>query len=134
MDYSEPQMTANERQIFNQLLYPDDSYNEHGVYWADLPWAQRVKFVSSYDSKESKREIGNIWRMFKADPLSPVAYYFRNMVLPGAGLGLEGFVWALILPLSLSLSLPFSFLKIFSKMGWDLYCSTPDTCSSPSVT
>lgn len=134
-------MTANERQIFNQLLYPDDSYNEHGVYWADLPLAQKVKFVSSYDAKESKREIGNIWRMFKADPLSPVAYYFRNMVLPGAGLGLEGFVWALIPSLSLSLSLPFSFFCLFRfrfffflKMGWDLYCSTPDMCSSQSVT
>lgn len=133
-------MTANERQIFNQLLYPDDSYNEHGVYWADLPLAQKVKFVSSYDAKESKREIGNIWRMFKADPLSPVAYYFRNMVLPGAGLGLEGFVWALIPSLSLSLApfllfLSFSFsFFFFKKMGWDLYCSTPDMCSSPSVT
>lgn len=85
-------MTANEKQIFNQLLYPDDSYNEDGIYWADLPLIQKIKFVSSYDSKESKREGGNIWKMFKNDPLSPVAYYFRNMVLPGAGLGLEGFV------------------------------------------
>lgn len=85
-------MTANERQIFNQLLYPDDSYNEDGIYWADLPLVQKIKFVSSYDAKESKREGGNIWKMFKNDPLSPVAYYFRNMVLPGAGLGLEGFV------------------------------------------
>ncbi len=87
-----PQMTANERQIFNQLLYPDDSYNGDGIYWADLPLVQKIKFVSSYDAKESKREGGNIWKMFKNDPLSPVAYYFRNMVLPGAGLGLEGFV------------------------------------------
>ena len=80
------------RQIFNQLLYPDDSYNENGIYWADLPLIQKIKFVTSYDAKESKREGKNIWKMFKNDPLSPVAYYFRNMVLPGAGLGLEGLV------------------------------------------
>jgi MFS family permease len=30
--------------------------------------------------------------MMKADPLSPVSWYFRNAVLPGAGLGLEGYV------------------------------------------
>lgn len=92
MDYGAPQMTANERQIFNQLLYPDDSYNENGIYWADLSFAQKIKFVGSYDAKETKREAKNVWQMFKTDPLSPVAYYFRNMVLPGAGLGLEGFV------------------------------------------
>lgn len=112
MDYaasSSPQMTSNERQIFNQLLYPDDSYNENGIYWADLPWAQQVKFVSSYDAKESRREIGNIWQMFKVDPLSPVAYYFRNMVLPGAGLGLEGFGPKISFFLSFPLSLTFFF-------------------------
>ena len=84
------QMTPNERQIFNYLILPDDSYNNAGVYWADMPIAQQVKFVSSYDAKETRREAGNVWAMFKRDPLSPVAYYFRNMVLPGAGLGLEG--------------------------------------------
>lgn len=30
-------MTDNEKQIFDYLLKPDDSYNEAGVYWADLP-------------------------------------------------------------------------------------------------
>ena len=39
---------------------------------------------------EAKRELSGIWEMTKADPLSPISYYFRNMVLPGAGLGLEG--------------------------------------------
>jgi hypothetical protein len=28
--------------------------------------------------------------MFKKDPLSPVSWYFKNAILPGAGLGLEG--------------------------------------------
>lgn len=150
MDYGAPQITANERQIFNQLLYPDDSYNEHGVYWADLPLAQKIRFVSSCDAKESKREASNIWKMFKTDPLSPVAYYFRNMVLPGAGLGLEGFVVAFdFLPLSfLLLLLLFFFLFKKNKengkrgkekkriffWGADFCFKTADMCSSPSVT
>lgn len=86
------EMTQNERQIFSYLLRPDDIYNEEGVYWADLPLGQQIKFVTSYDAKETKREASNVWAMFKNDPLSPLAYYFRNMVLPGAGLGLEGCV------------------------------------------
>lgn len=83
-------MTAEEKEIFNYLLRPDDNYNEAGVYWADMSLAQQVKFVAKVDRKESKRELAGIWEMFKADPLSPVSYYFRNMILPGAGLGLEG--------------------------------------------
>lgn len=83
-------MTENERQIFNYLIKPDDSYNEDGVYWADLNPLNRIKFVGSNDAKEAKRELGNIWAMTKKDPLAPVGYYMRNMVIPGAGLGLEG--------------------------------------------
>lgn len=83
-------MTAEEKQIFNYLLRPDDNYNEAGVYWADMSVAQQVKFVLNADRKETQRELSGIWAMFKADPLSPVSHYFRNMVLPGAGLGLEG--------------------------------------------
>ncbi|KAJ5666209.1 uncharacterized protein N7477_008657 [Penicillium maclennaniae] len=85
-------MDIHEKGAFDQLIRPDDSYNPEGVYWADLPIAQKVKFVSSYDAGEAKRELGAIWSMMKEDPLSPVSYYFRNMVLPGAGLGLEGYV------------------------------------------
>ena len=85
-------MTENEKQIFDYLLKPDDSYDANGVYWADLGIFDRIKFVGSYDANEAKRELGNIWAMAKKDPLAPVGYYFRNMVLPGAGLGLEGYV------------------------------------------
>ncbi|ETN37023.1 uncharacterized protein HMPREF1541_08011 [Cyphellophora europaea CBS 101466] len=85
-------MSHNEKEIFNSLLKPDDSYDTNGVYWADLPWFRRFKFVQSVNSVEAKREFGSFWSMFKADPLSPVGFYFRNMVLPGAGLGLEGYV------------------------------------------
>lgn len=83
-------MTAEEKAIFNYLLRPDDNYNAAGVYWADMPIIQQLKFVLNADRKETQRELSGIWTMFKADPLSPFSYYFRNMVLPGAGLGLEG--------------------------------------------
>lgn len=85
-------MSGDEARVFNQLLKPDDSYDENGVYWADLSLIKRAKFVMKTDGIEARRELGNIWAMTKNDPLSPVSYYFRNMVLPGAGLGLEGYV------------------------------------------
>ena len=83
-------MTDNERQIFDYLLKPDDLYTPDGVYYKDLPMMQRTKFILAQDAKETARESSNIWAMIKRDPLSPVGYYFRNMVIPGAGLGLEG--------------------------------------------
>ena len=86
------QINQNEQQIFDYLLKPDDSYTRDGVYWADLPITKRIGFVASLDAAETRRELSGIWAMTKKDPLSPVGYYFRNMVLPGAGLGLEGYV------------------------------------------
>jgi MFS family permease len=85
-------MTTNEKEVFKYLLKPDDLYDENGVYWADLPIMKRVKFVSKVDRQETAREFAAFWQMFKNDPLAPVGFYFRNMVLPGAGLGLEGYV------------------------------------------
>lgn len=85
-------LTENERQIFDYLIKPDDMYNEAGVYVHDLPLMQKIKFILAGDAKESRRELSNIWAMTKNDPLSPVMYYIRNMVIPGAGLGLEGYV------------------------------------------
>ena len=83
-------MTDSEKQIFNYLIKPDDSYNIDGVYWADMPLMKRVRFILAYDAKEAARELSNIWTMTKIDPLEPFRYYMRNMVIPGAGLGLEG--------------------------------------------
>ncbi|KAJ6002389.1 hypothetical protein N7451_004936 [Penicillium sp. IBT 35674x] len=85
-------MDTHERGAFDELIRPDDSYTKDGTYWADLPLGQKIKFVGSYDAAEARRELASIWEMIKVDPLSPVSYYFRNMVLPGAGLGLEGYV------------------------------------------
>lgn len=100
MDGTHPQyeeMHPTEKEAFDKLLRPDDIYTPEGVYWADLPLGKRFKFVSSVDNAESKREFFEIGRMIKADPLSPISYYFSNMVLPGAGLLLEGFVLSLLL-------------------------------------
>jgi hypothetical protein len=84
-------MSQNESQIFQSILKPDDMYTPEGVYWADLPFGQKVKFVQGKDAEEAKRELKVIGRMIKNDPLSPLGAYMRNMVIPGAGLLLEGY-------------------------------------------
>ena len=84
----------NEKQIFQYLLKPDDSYTPEGVYWADLPIGQRAAFVSGVDAAEARKELNTIGSMIKKDPLSPIGWYFRNCIIPGAGLGLEGYVIA----------------------------------------
>ncbi|KAF2763935.1 MFS general substrate transporter [Teratosphaeria nubilosa] len=85
-------MSGNESAVFRSLLLPDDSYDEDGTYWADMNIAKRAKFTNKTDSAEAAKELRSIGRMVQADPLSPVSYYFRNMVIPGMGLLLEGYV------------------------------------------
>ena len=85
-------MSENESSVFHSLLHPDDLYDANGTYWADLPLGQRIKFVTSVDAKEAKEEAAFFWDMFKKDPLEPIRHYFRVNVIPGAGLGLEGYV------------------------------------------
>jgi hypothetical protein len=82
----------DEARMFHYLLFPDDLYTPEGVYWADLPILARRKFVTGVDNAEAAKELSTIGSMMKKDPLSPIAWYFRNAVLPGAGLGLEGYV------------------------------------------
>lgn len=89
---SSEDMETQEREAFDRLIRPDDSYTREGTYWADLPISQRVSFVASLDAREARSESTWLWNMFKTDPLSPISYYFKNAVLPGAGLGLEGSV------------------------------------------
>lgn len=117
----EGQTTEQERQIFNYLTHPDDSYTPEGVYWADLPVGKRISFVTAVDNAEAKKELGATWAMFKKDPLSPVTWYFRNAVLPGAGLGLEGYVLFSIGNLS----------TLFAKTdGWkECWGSKPTQCT-----
>ena len=83
-------MSDNEASVFRSLLLPDDSYDENGTYWADMPLMKRISFINKVNNAEAASELKTIGRMVKADPLSPVAYYFRNMVIPGMGLLLEG--------------------------------------------
>jgi len=85
-------MSGNESSVFRSLLLPDDSYDANGTYWADMNIGKRFAFVNKVDSAEAKKELGSIGRMIRADPLSPVSFYMRNMVIPGAGLLLEGYV------------------------------------------
>jgi hypothetical protein len=102
-----------EARVFHNLLYPDDSYTAEGVYWADLPFFQQIKFNGDVDNAEARKELGSIWSMIKKDPLSPIGWYFRNAVLPGAGLGLEGYA---ISKLGFSLPLTFSEDTSFSPL------------------
>ena len=97
------QMNEDESRTFQRLLKPDDSYDENGIYWADMNWFKRARFVLHTDSIETKREAGNVWRMFKQDPLSPVAYYFRNMVSnsPSDGSSTAGLSYRLLTSLGL---------------------------------
>lgn len=89
-------MNVQEKEAFDALIRPDDSYTPEGVYWADLPLSKRISFVGSYDARESKRELVLIGDMIKKDPLSPIGSYFMNTVLPGAGLVLEGYEFSFI--------------------------------------
>jgi hypothetical protein len=103
-------MSENEQGVFSSLLLPDDIYDGNGTYWADLPMAKRIKFVSSVDAAEVREETASLWAMFKKDPLSPVSWYMRNMVVPGAGLLLEGCVYQVAcsranMPLTLAMQL-----------------------------
>lgn len=87
-----PRSNQDEARVLNEVLHPDDLYTPEGVYWADLPLRKRLTFVNGVNNAEAKKELSQIGAMMKKDPLSPVGWYFRNAVLPGAGLGLEGYV------------------------------------------
>jgi hypothetical protein len=79
--------TATPQSIFHAALYPPDSYTSTGTYWADLPYLQRLTFITAVDLSETLSELHQI---ATRTPWSSVRRYFRNYVLPGAGLGLEG--------------------------------------------
>lgn len=85
-------MEIHEKAAFDELIRPSDSYTAEGVYWADLPMGQRISWCLKQSTSDAGSEFAWLWNMFKADPLAPISYYFKNFVLPGAGLGLEGYV------------------------------------------
>jgi len=86
----DPGMSEKEASVLKSIIYPDDIYTEDGTYWADLPMGKRISFVNKVNNAEAIKELRSIGRMIQNDPLSPVGYYFKNMVIPGAGLLLEG--------------------------------------------
>lgn len=83
-------MEGHEKGAFDALIRPSDSYTSEGTYWADLPFGQRMSYGFSQTNSVASEECAWLWNMFKNDPLEPIGYYFKNFVLPGAGLGLEG--------------------------------------------
>ncbi|KAI9774350.1 MAG: hypothetical protein M1840_004244 [Geoglossum simile] len=90
---AEPTSPAgSEDDVFRAILHPDDTYSENGVYWADLPFTQRIKFIGRTDRDEALKELRQIGQMMKKDPLSPMSFYITHYVIPGMGLGLEGYV------------------------------------------
>jgi hypothetical protein len=92
-DLVDPQSRAPDEEdtdALKQFIYPDDAYTVEGVYWADLPLRKQLAFNYNVDNAEIKKELSSVWSMMTKNPLSPVGWYFRNAVIPGAGLGLEG--------------------------------------------
>ena len=74
----------------NATLYPDDSYTPDGTYWADLPRAERSRFVNKQFTTEWGRELRETWVLFKQDPGAPLKAYWNKYVLTGMGLFVEG--------------------------------------------
>jgi hypothetical protein len=114
-----PPATDYEKDIFKHITQPDDSYTPEGVYWADLPFWKRWSFVNKVDQAEAKDELGTIWSMMKKDPLSPIGWYWRHAILPGAGLGLEGYVLFSIGNLE----------PLFKSVWPECWSSSPTVCS-----
>ncbi|ETS64420.1 hypothetical protein PaG_01274 [Moesziomyces aphidis] len=76
----------------NETLFPSDSYtSDTKTYWADLPFWEKTSWINAQSNAEARRELGEIGRMFKRDPLSPIRAYFSNYVITGLGLFVEGY-------------------------------------------
>lgn len=78
------------RSLLRDELYPDDAYH-NGVYWADLPRAQRVAWTNRQYRREATREFTEEWASFRHDPLAPFRDYFHNYVVTGLGFFSEGY-------------------------------------------
>lgn len=85
-------INAAQSTVLDETLFPADSYTaDTKTYWADLPFWEKTKWVNAQSNAEARRELGEIGRMFKRDPLSPVRAYFSNYVVTGLGLFVEGY-------------------------------------------
>ncbi len=81
---------ANHEHLLDDVVAPDDSYL-NGIYWADLPLGQRVKWVNAKWNEETAREFKLVMASFRRDPLQPIRDYFSNYVVKGMGLFVEGY-------------------------------------------
>ncbi|SNX87348.1 related to inorganic phosphate transporter [Melanopsichium pennsylvanicum] len=85
-------LSAAQSSVLDETLFPADSYtSDTKTYWADLPFWEKTKWINNQSNAEARRELGEIGRMFKRDPLSPARAYFNNYVITGLGLFVEGF-------------------------------------------
>ncbi|KAK5038099.1 hypothetical protein LTS07_001567 [Exophiala sideris] len=77
--------------LLAETLYPEDIYKDK-TYWADLSTGERSKWVNKQHSTEARRELGEVWRLFKEDPLAPLGRYWHNYAMTGVGFFTEGYV------------------------------------------
>ena len=83
---------AAQASVLDETLFPADSYtNDTKTYWADLPFREKTKWINNQSNAEARRELADIGRMFKHDPLSPLRAYYNNYVITGLGLFVEGY-------------------------------------------
>ena len=76
--------------MLDETLFPADSYtSDTKTYWADLPFWEKTKWINNQSNAEARRELGEIGRMFKRDPLSPIRAYFGNSEQLPAGIHSE---------------------------------------------
>lgn len=77
-------------ELLQDDLFPQDSY-AGTIYWADLPFRERVRWVNQKSNGEASRELKELGAAFKKDPLQPVRDYFSKYVIVGMGLFVEGY-------------------------------------------
>ena len=77
-------------ELLSDELFPADSY-AGDVYWADLPFNQRVSWVNKQSNDEARRELRVLAAEFKKNPAQPFLDYFTRYVITGMGLFVEGY-------------------------------------------
>lgn len=118
-----PKMHAQaDNSVLDPVLYPADSYVDR-VYWADLPGRRRSAWLSRQCNDEARREVGVIWRMFKADPLEPIRAFGRVSTLPGLGLFTEGATLFSVGNLA----------SLFAAVWPECWGSSPSVCNAQSI-
>jgi Sugar (and other) transporter len=88
--FNQADAPAPPEELLNDDLFPEDAY-QNGVYWADLPFGERVSWVNRQSNAEALREIKLLAHEFYMDPLQPFRDYFDKYVITGMGLFIEGY-------------------------------------------